>query len=318
MARLCKKSLVYFPLDVEFFSDRKIRRLNIRTNYVGSTIYLFMLTMIYRDSYYIKTSITDLIENIVSSFPNNNVYSLKQVEEIINLCLDLGLFDKALAKNGVFTSKGIQRQYLLSTRRRKDVDIKNYWFLTEEDMIEINIKLKSSCEHNDEIDETEEDNCIHNANNNGINVDNNLVELDHCSPDVDQSKSKRKSNSKKNSDKREKNDKFDKTKLYSLPKTHYLTQVLIHNKYIDEWSLDIPKYNSLFEDLCNNYEFKDVCIATNYLLNYSKHADPPIDFPFAFFSSSIIRSLKNWHEELKHQDEAFEIWIERFLRGASK
>ena len=52
----------------------------------------------------------------------------------------------------------------------------------------------------------------------------------------------------------DKTDKNDKTNLYGLPSLYYLTKVLIKNNYIDDFCLDIPKFNSLFEELCRAYD----------------------------------------------------------------
>lgn len=321
MARLCKKGLVYFPLDVEFFNDRKIRKLNIRTNFTGATVYLFILTLIYKNSYYIETTVEDLAEDIASFLADKDTYSIDKVEKIIDLCINIGLFDKDLVEQGIFTSKGIQKQYLLSTRRRKGVNISLYNLLNTMDMTAINIKIHD-CEQYDTNNENENDYCNQDEYNNEINVDNNSVEANrgsHNAYQSTQSKSKRKSNkereTKSSKDKRDKNDKNDKTNLYGLPKIHYLTQKLINDKFIDEFCLDIPKFNNLFEEICETYSFENVCIATNYLLKYSRTAEPPIDYPYAFFSSSILRALSHYQEELKHSNETFEEWVLRISGG---
>ncbi len=301
MARLNKKGLVYFPLEVNFFADRKIRKLNIRTNFVGSQIYIYILSLIYQNSYYIETSIEDLAEDIVTTFADKDIFNLDFVEKIIQTCIDVELFDKELSKKGIFTSKGIQKQYLLSTKRRKGVDTTSYWILDIIDEAEVRIKIKESeCNENVNNNEVQEEQCKHNVDNNLENVYNNSNSAYNNS----QSKSKRKK-------KKDKTDKIDKTNLYGLPKLHYLTKALIENGYIDDFCLDIPKFNSLFDELCSVYDFENVCIATNYLIKYSSTADPPIDYPYAFFSKSITSTLKFFYEEAKHANETFEEWIKR-------
>lgn len=314
MARLNKKGLVYFPLEVDFFTDRKIRRLNIRTNYVGGQIYLFILTLIYQNSYYIETTIDDLTEDIISAFPDKDIFTFDFVKKVIETCIEIELFDKKLAGKGVFTSKGIQKQYLLSTKRRKDVDTSSHWILDLFEEAEVRIKIKEDeIEQNDDNNSIQENNCIHNVNNNNDNVCNNSVELDNCEHNVDQSTQSKSKSKKKKKREIDKIDKNDKTNLYGLPSLHYLTKVLIKNDYIDDYCLDIPKYNSLFEELCRAYDFDNVCIATNYLIQYSKHADPPIDYPYAFFSTSIMNALSYFKEESKHAGESFEEWAKRIF-----
>ena len=312
MARLNKKGLVYFPLEVNFFSDRKIRKLNIRTNYVGSQIFLFILTLIYQNSYYIETTVDDLTDDIISSFSDKDIFPFDFVKGVIETCIEIELFDKDLANKGVFTSKGIQKQYLLSTKRRKDVDTSSYWILDVVDEAEVRIKIKESeCEHNVDSNLAQNNNCMHNVDNNNENVYNNSLALDSGSHNAYQStQSKSKSKKKRKIDK---NDLIDKTSFYGLPKLHYLTKTLIKNGYIDDCCLDIPKFNSLFEELCKVYDFENVCIATNYLIKYSKHADPPIDYPYAFFSVSIKQALSYFLEESKHIGETFEEWAKRIF-----
>lgn len=309
MARICKKGLVYFPLEVEFFNDRKIRRLNLRTNSIGSVIYLFILTMIYRNSYYIETTAEDLCDDIASSFPDKEIFSVSKINEVIDMCIFLELFDPQLAQQGIFTSRGIQKQYMLSTKRRKEIEVSKYWLLDSEDMVEVKLKIQSSGKQDESNLLIEENSCRHNVCNNDKNADNHSVETNygsHHAYQSTQSKSKRESKRKK-----DKKDRIDKTNLYGFPKIHYLTEVLIQNKYIDEWCLDIPKYNALFEELTKSYDFSDICIATNYLLQYARRADPPIDFPYAFFSSSIVKALEQYREDLSHSDESFEEWVSR-------
>lgn len=89
--------------------------------------------------------------------------------------------------------------------------------------------------------------------------------------------------------------------------------IISENNYIDDFCLDIPKYNSLFEELCNAYEFNNICIVTNYLIKYSKYADPLIDYPYAFFSTSIMNALSYFHEETKHIGETYEEWVKRIF-----
>ncbi len=153
---------------------------------------------------------------------------------------------------------------------------------------------------------------MHNVDNNNKNVYNNSLELDsgsHNAYQSTQSKSKKKR-------KIDKNDLIDKTSFYGLPKLHYFTKALIKYGYIDDCCLDIPKFNYLFEELCKAYDFENVCIATNYLIKYSKHADSPIDYPYVFFSASIKQALSYFLEESKHIGETFEEWVKRiFIKG---
>ena len=55
MARPKLKGLLYFPLDIDFFEDNSIRIVRARYKSDGVIIYLYLLTQIYREGYYITT-----------------------------------------------------------------------------------------------------------------------------------------------------------------------------------------------------------------------------------------------------------------------
>ena len=60
MARPRKRGLDYFPFDVTFFSDPKIRRLSVRFGNAGRIMYLYLLCRIYENGYFIEEN-EDLI-----------------------------------------------------------------------------------------------------------------------------------------------------------------------------------------------------------------------------------------------------------------
>ncbi|NCB40206.1 MAG: DUF4373 domain-containing protein [Erysipelotrichia bacterium] len=111
MARPIKESLSYFPLDSDFFSDRKIRRLLKTFGGKGVTIYIYVLCEVYRQSGYFlqydRFYIQDISDALGEGF-NKNL-----VSDVINFALNTGLFDKKVFdSNCVLTSAGIQKRYL--------------------------------------------------------------------------------------------------------------------------------------------------------------------------------------------------------------
>ena len=54
MPRPQKAGIDYFPLDVNFFADKKVKILKARYGADGVAIYLYLLCEIYRAGYYIK------------------------------------------------------------------------------------------------------------------------------------------------------------------------------------------------------------------------------------------------------------------------
>ena len=54
MGRAIKQGLEYFPFDIDFFQDIKIRKLIRYQGGKAITVYTLLLCIIYRDGYYTK------------------------------------------------------------------------------------------------------------------------------------------------------------------------------------------------------------------------------------------------------------------------
>ena len=54
MSRTQVQGIEFFPLDVDFFSDKKIKILKARYGADGITVFLYVLCQIYREGYYTK------------------------------------------------------------------------------------------------------------------------------------------------------------------------------------------------------------------------------------------------------------------------
>lgn len=130
MGRNKKEGLSYFPFDVDFFQDIKIRKL---IRYQGSNaiaIYAFILCNIYKDGYYIRWD-SDL-PFIISE---QTGYEESYIVEVINCCLDIGLFSKKLFDSErVITSFGIQDRYRkINDLCRRKSDISEYMLISSEE-----------------------------------------------------------------------------------------------------------------------------------------------------------------------------------------
>lgn len=107
MARRRQEGNLFFRLDVDFFSDRKVKILKARYGADGITLYLYLLCEIYKIGYYLK--IDEDFEYIVSDDLNMESNKVKQV---LNFLLERSLFDNTLFQSDkVLTSAGIQRRY---------------------------------------------------------------------------------------------------------------------------------------------------------------------------------------------------------------
>ena len=129
MARIAKSGLEYFPFDIDFFQDIKIRKLIKRQGGKAVTVYALLLCLIYKNGYYIQWD-NDLpfIGSELSGF--DEAY----VSEVVKTCLTLGLFDKDLLDTDkVLTSKGIQVRYCNIQRLNKRMSrIDKYSLLVDE------------------------------------------------------------------------------------------------------------------------------------------------------------------------------------------
>jgi|SRR5690625_2530905 len=263
MARPYKQGLDYFPLDVSFFRDSKIRRLQASAGPLAVYLYVKILTLVYENGYYIELDIHRLAEDIQIDITRWT--KVENVKRLINACVDCGLLDSQLASQGVITSVAIQKQFLASTTRRKRVDTSKYWLLEEtHEYHEASFNTSKMAVISDELI---------------VNVDNNEVNVDTNKQSQSQSQSKR-----------DKLINLDKG-VYGEPKLHFITNVLIKNKYIGNNDLLIGKFNLLVEDLINRYGFNEVLTVTDYIVMYSKKSHINIENPYDYYKASAERNL---------------------------
>lgn len=108
MARTSKQGLEYFPMDIDIFSDIKIRKLIKYQGGKAISIYALLLCKIYKNGYYIEWD--EELPFICSELTG---FDEAYVSEVIKTCLSLGLFSKDLFDaEEVLTSKGIQERYI--------------------------------------------------------------------------------------------------------------------------------------------------------------------------------------------------------------
>lgn len=165
MARPQKKGLEYFPLDVDIFSDKKIRILMARYGSDGYILYNYLLCEIFKEGYFIRTD--DDFDYLVSSALN---MSYEKIGQIRNFLLERSLFDDKLFRSDkVLTSKGIQRRYQQAVKARAvktAVNVDARFWLLEKEETETFIKVR----HNADFSE-KNGNCSEKNNNNSENYD---------------------------------------------------------------------------------------------------------------------------------------------------
>lgn len=115
-----KQGIDYFPLDVGFFSDVKIRKIARACGPQSASILICLLCNIYRDNgYYIVND-----EDLPFVIADEVGVSEGSVKEVITKALQVGFFDADKnSVHGVLTSAGIQKRFLLATYQRKEINI---------------------------------------------------------------------------------------------------------------------------------------------------------------------------------------------------
>ena len=131
MARAVGNGLRYFPKDVDYYMDDRIMDLLDAYGPLGQTVYDVMLTMVYREGYYLEMAPDRLARQIIRWIGSGWVESREKVVEVLGFIAEVGLVDKALYRQGVITSAAIQRRYDEVAARRK-TDRSKYWLLEAE------------------------------------------------------------------------------------------------------------------------------------------------------------------------------------------
>nr|DAN79863.1 MAG TPA: protein of unknown function (DUF4373) [Caudoviricetes sp.] len=120
MARPKAKGVEYFPLDVGFLSDLKIRKIMLSCGASSIAVLIYIFAAIYKDEGYFINVKDDDIALIALDTNLDTDY----VKKVINRACEVGLFSFRIYDNfRVLTSEGIQNRYLKITERRKSVKI---------------------------------------------------------------------------------------------------------------------------------------------------------------------------------------------------
>lgn len=107
MGRNRKIGLDYFPMDVDFFQDIRIRKLIKYQGGKAVTVYALLLCIIYKQGYYMRWD-----EELPFIISEQTGFEEAYIQEVFKCCLVVGVFSKELYESDkVITSKGIQERY---------------------------------------------------------------------------------------------------------------------------------------------------------------------------------------------------------------
>jgi hypothetical protein len=150
--RKTKNGLDYFPMDVHFLNDRKIKRLlrSDITDVLG--IYIALLSYIYQDEGYFYAWDDDSLFDISDDLKTDETH----VQSVLDLCLEIGLFNVQIFNNySILTSKSIQQRWyeIVTKAKRKQTKIDESIDLISE---EIPINSELIPKNSEEIDDSSE------------------------------------------------------------------------------------------------------------------------------------------------------------------
>lgn len=158
MARPKKYGLDYFPLDVNFYADTKIRRLRARFGNDGVMVYIIILCKIYEQGFYI-----DYNEDLVLDISDDLNVSENFIRQVVQYLLSRSLLDSKLAMSGQLTSAAIQRRF--QGAKRTPVRVNGaYWLLEKEETASL-IQLyhnEDKCNNNEGFCNKNPDKCAEN------------------------------------------------------------------------------------------------------------------------------------------------------------
>ena len=119
MARPKKQGIDYFPLDVNFFSDVKIRKIARACGSQSTSILICLLFNIYKDNgYYILWD-----EDLPFVIADSVGVSEGAVKEVILKAIQVDFFDKDIyEKYKVLTSHGIQSRFKSAVYKREEIE----------------------------------------------------------------------------------------------------------------------------------------------------------------------------------------------------
>lgn len=126
MARPTRQGIDYFPLDVEL--DDKTEMFLIEKEAVGLAVLISVWQLIYKnEGYYIKynNDLCLLIKKRIS-------VDINSINDCINSAVNRNIFDKELfSKEGILTSRAIQKRFFEAAKRKKQVLVYSNYLLID-------------------------------------------------------------------------------------------------------------------------------------------------------------------------------------------
>ena len=136
MPRKINNGILYFPIEINLFNDRKIRRLVRHSGDAAFTVYLRMICDIYASGYWLEAN-----ENFIFDMAELSQLSEEELSELLDVMVRFELFDAMLYReHQVLTSETIQKQYF-SVKNKRTVQrlfAENRYILLSPESLDLN------------------------------------------------------------------------------------------------------------------------------------------------------------------------------------
>ena len=129
LARPTKTGLEYFPLDVNFLYDIKVRKIIKPLGPEAIGVLVYLLAEIYKDNgYYISWN-----DDICFLMSDLTGIDEELIKDVVSKALEVDFFNKyKYKKYNILTSKGIQNRYISATEKRKNTNINDDYIIENE------------------------------------------------------------------------------------------------------------------------------------------------------------------------------------------
>lgn len=161
--RPLKQGLDYFPFDVDFYGDIKVRAVKVEYGCSGINVFVYLLCQIYKNGYYIKFD-----KNYEYIICDDLKIQADELRKIITFLCEEALFENELfTSKKVLSSRGIQARFQQAiksrgSKRAVEVDA-DIWLLGESET-ESYIKVTH-------FSDKSENNCSKSKNNKGFSLE---------------------------------------------------------------------------------------------------------------------------------------------------
>ncbi len=148
MARPISKGISYYPLDVDFMQNLKIRKVIQACGPNSIAIIMLLLGNIYGDEGYYMRWDEDVCFLITEALGVKDMYA----REVVKKCLQVDLFDENLFnKYKIITSRGIQSRFFEITKRRKNDHVIREYLLVNVAETNVNVAETNVNVNNNEV-----------------------------------------------------------------------------------------------------------------------------------------------------------------------